>query len=44
MAIPFVAKMIEAGKFVGTDVLEKAAAAMLDEVHRWAVALAPMRA
>jgi len=44
VAIPFVPKMLDAGKLKATEVLEKSATTMLDELHRWAVALAPMRA
>ena len=41
--IPFVAKLMEAGAFKATDVHDKSAAAMLDELIRWAAALRPLR-
>jgi hypothetical protein len=43
VGIPFVAKQIADGTFTPTDSQDKAAAAMLDELHRWATALKPMR-
>ena len=43
VAIPFVAKQIAEGKFTPTDAQHKAAADMLDELHRWAAALKPIR-
>jgi NAD(P)H-dependent FMN reductase len=43
VTIPFVAKQIADGVFKGTETNEQAAAAMLDELTRWAEALAPMR-
>jgi len=44
VAIPFVSKQIGAdGTFTPTDSQSKAAADMLDELHRWATALKPMR-
>jgi len=44
VAIPFVAKQIADGTFTPTDSQDKAASGMLDELHRWATALKPMRA
>jgi NAD(P)H-dependent FMN reductase len=44
VTLPFAAKQIAEGKFSGTPENEKAAAAMLDELHRYATALKPMRA
>ena len=41
--IPFFAKMLKDGVFEGGDELEKAVAPMLDELHKWAVALKTMR-
>lgn len=41
--IPFVAKQIEDGVFKASETNEQAAATMLDELGRWAEALAPMR-
>ena len=41
--IPFVAKLVEDGAFKHTDVHDKSAAAMLDELVRWAGALATLR-
>jgi NAD(P)H-dependent FMN reductase len=43
VALPFGGKQIEGGVFVGTEANDKAASAMLDELLRWAEALAPMR-
>jgi hypothetical protein len=43
VAIPFVGKQIASGTFTPTDAQDKAAGAMLDELHRWATALKPMR-
>ena len=43
VAIPFVAKQLAEGKFTPTDAQHKAAADMLDELHRWAAALKPIR-
>jgi len=42
--IPFVAKLVEDGAFKHTDVHDKSAAVMLDELVRWAGALATLRA
>ena len=44
VSIPFVAKLVEDGAFTHTDVHDKSAAAMLDELVRWAAALATLRA
>ena len=43
VAIPFVSKQIASGTFTPTDAQHKAAADLLDELHRWATALKPMR-
>ena len=43
VAIPFVGKQIADGVFTPTDAQSKGAADMLDELHRWATALKPMR-
>jgi NAD(P)H-dependent FMN reductase len=43
VAIPFVSKQIADGTFTPTDSQDKAASGMLDELHRWATALKPMR-
>jgi NAD(P)H-dependent FMN reductase len=44
VTIPFVSNhMTEAGAFQSTESFDKAANAMLDELFRWAEALAPMR-
>lgn len=44
VAIPFVGKQIDpSGAFTPTDAQHKSAADMLDELHRWATALRPMR-
>lgn len=44
VTLPFAAKQIADGKFAGTPENEKAATAALDELHRYADALKPMRA
>ena len=44
VAIPFMSTFIKDGRFHGDDSQAKAAVTMLDELHKWAVALAPMRA
>jgi len=46
VTIPFVAQHLdkETGAFQGTEAQAKAAAEMLDELHRWAEALRPLRA
>lgn len=43
VTIPFVANQIKDGAFVATEQNAKAAAGMLTELHKWAVALKPMR-
>ena len=43
VTIPFFPKMLEEGVFKGSDDLDKAIAPMLDELHKWAVALKTMR-
>ena len=43
VAISFVTKQIVDGTFTANDAQDKAAVAMLDELHRWATALKPMR-
>jgi NAD(P)H-dependent FMN reductase len=43
VAIPFVANHLEGGEFKATDSFGHSAKIMLDELHRWAVALRPMR-
>ena len=46
VAIPFVAQAMdrESGTFKATEQHDKAATVMLDELHRWTTALAPLRA
>jgi NAD(P)H-dependent FMN reductase len=45
VALPFFLKQMDAeGKFAGTEANDKAAVAMLDELLKWAGALAPLRA
>lgn len=46
VAIPFVAQAIdrESGTFKASEQHDKAASTMLDELHRWTMALAPLRA
>jgi len=44
VAIPFVSKFIKDDRFTADESQAKAAVAMLDELHKWAQALAPMRA
>ena len=45
MNIPFVAeKLDENGRLKPNEIMEQAAAAMLDELARWAEALQPLRA
>ncbi len=44
VTIPFVTQFLEDGRFNASEDHEKSAAAMLDELHRWADALKPMRA
>jgi len=43
VTLPFAAKQIADGVFQATETNEQAAAVMLDELGRWAEALAPMR-
>lgn len=43
VAIPFAMKQVEGGAFKANEANDKAATAMLDELLRWAEALAPMR-
>jgi NAD(P)H-dependent FMN reductase len=43
VAIPFVATLIENGRFVGGDSYDKSAKAMLDELLRWTSALRALR-
>ncbi|MES1209904.1 MAG: NAD(P)H-dependent oxidoreductase [Pseudomonadota bacterium] len=43
-AKPFVTKFVKDGRFEGDENQAKSAVAMLDELHKWAAALAPLRA
>jgi NAD(P)H-dependent FMN reductase len=43
VTIPKVSGHVSDGTFTPTEIHEQSAAAMLDELHRWAVALVPMR-
>ena len=43
VAIPFVGKLLEEGRFTGGESYERAATAMLDELLRWTNALATLR-
>src|SRR5262245_35133742 len=43
VAIPFVNKLVEDGAFKAAEAHEKAAGIVLDELHRWAGALRPLR-
>ncbi|HEY6475201.1 MAG TPA: NAD(P)H-dependent oxidoreductase [Polyangia bacterium] len=43
VSIPFFSKMISEGRFTAGEIQEKSALAMLDELDRWAVALASLR-
>ena len=43
VSIPFFSKMISEGRFAAGELQEKSAVAMLDELGRWAVALATLR-
>ncbi|HSL72253.1 MAG TPA: NADPH-dependent FMN reductase, partial [Longimicrobiales bacterium] len=43
VAIPFVSKLIQDGRFAGGETYDKSAKAMLDELLRWTSALAPLR-
>ena len=44
VAIPFVAKLIEDGRFTANEMHDKSAVMMLDELLRWTNAMAPLRA
>lgn len=44
VAIPFIANHVKDGVFETTESFDRSAKVMLDELHRWATALAPMRA
>jgi NAD(P)H-dependent FMN reductase len=44
VSIPFFMNSVKDGRFVGDETQAKSAVALLDELHRWAVALAPLRA
>ena len=44
VAIPFMSKFIKDGRFEADESQAKAGVAMLDELHKWAGALAPLRA
>lgn len=41
--IPFFTQHLHEGVFTGTEAMEKSAAGMLDELHRWSEALRPLR-
>jgi NAD(P)H-dependent FMN reductase len=43
VAIPFVSSLVKDGVFLGNEGLEKSIKPMLDELHKWAVALKTMR-
>jgi hypothetical protein len=43
VTLPFAGKQVEGGVFTPTSANDQAAAAMLDELHRWAGALRPLR-
>ena len=43
VSIPFVRNFLKEGRIEGDERMAKSAAAMLDELHRWAGALAPLR-
>lgn len=43
VAVPYVGKSVEEGVFKATDMMDEGATVMLDELHRWAEALKPMR-
>jgi NAD(P)H-dependent FMN reductase len=43
VTIPFVASQLEAGVLKSSEALERSAATALDELHRWAEALRPLR-
>lgn len=44
VTIPFVAKAVEGGTFNATELHDKSAVALLDELFRWTSVLAPLRA
>jgi NAD(P)H-dependent FMN reductase len=44
VSIPFVRNFLKDGRFVAEEAQSKSAALMLDELHKWAGALAPLRA
>lgn len=44
VSIPFVRNFLKEGRFAGEETQAKSATAMLDELHKWAGALAPLRA
>jgi NAD(P)H-dependent FMN reductase len=44
VSIPFVRNLLKEDRFVGEETQVKSAAGMLDELHKWATALAPLRA
>lgn len=44
VTIPWVNQHMENGRFDATEPHEQSAVVMLDELHRWAQALRPMRA
>ena len=44
VTIPFIANHMKDGELQTSESLEKSATTMLDELHRWATALKPMRA
>ncbi len=43
VSIPFVRNFLKDGRFAAEETQAKAAAGMLDELHKWAGALAPLR-
>ena len=43
VSIPFVRNFLKDGRFVGEETQTKSAAVMLEELHKWATALAPLR-
>jgi NAD(P)H-dependent FMN reductase len=43
VTIPFVAKLVEGGTFAATDVHDRSAAMMLDELAKWTSALSSLR-
>jgi NAD(P)H-dependent FMN reductase len=44
VSIPFVRNFLKDGRFVAEETQTKAATTMLDELHKWATALTPLRA